>query len=127
MRKLKSFTEAGVAPVYEAPSNKVYNGKGQVIKTRVPARPTEDADFQMTESAQAPTRNKWFRDLIEKYRDLPARYRDTSKNFTAESTDKMTLHKIASYAHECGLQTALKKSVYEWDETWILTVSGFRG
>ena len=76
----------------------------------------------------APTRNGFFKNLVQKFPGLPARYRNVRDNFAAESQDKPTLHKISVFANESGLQTSINKSGYgDWDSTWVLTVSGFRG
>jgi hypothetical protein len=75
----------------------------------------------------APTRNGFFKNLVQKFPGLPARYRNVRDNFAAESQDKPTLHKISVFANESGLQTSINKSGYgDWDSTWILTVKGFR-
>lgn len=75
----------------------------------------------------APTRNGFFKNLVQKFPGLPARYRNVRDNFVAESQDKPTLHKISVFAIESGLQSSINKSGYgDWDSTWILTVKGFR-
>ena len=126
---------ADVGSAFEA-----FDGKGKKIQTRVPPHPTdEDTEGLMISGTSRETmkeaagsfkglsRNRFFRDLVQNHKGLPVRYRDSGDDFTAESTDKATLQTIADFAHEQGLRTSIKKSVYEWSQTWILTITGFKG
>lgn len=138
--KLKPVKEtatwgADVGSAFEA-----FDGTGKKTRTRVPPHPTdEDTEGLMISGTSRETmkeaagsfkglsRNRFFRDLVQNHKGLPVRYRDSGDDFTAESTDKATLQTIADFAHEQGLRTSIKKSVYEWSETLILTITGFKG
>ncbi len=120
----KPVKEAGVAPVYEC-----FDGHGRRYLSRVPPRLTKEDTGVITESAGAPTLKQFWDDLLAAHPGLPVRYNKTKTTLKAESQDKASLHSIDLFAKAAGLgATKMDKSVYDdWDSTWVLTITGFKG